>query len=283
MAGPLLVVDTPSLLYRSFFALPETITDADGMPVNALLGAVNRLLLVIAAERPRAVVHCFGPDAAPYRVRLYPAYHAKRPAMPAGLRRQWDIAADFFNAFGWYVTDHAEVEADDLLFSYGLAEATAGGHALLLTGDRDLYGAVRDGVSVLYLKTGADGPEPVDANEVRRRYGVDPALVAQFIALRGDPSDGLPGAPGIGAKTAADLLRRHGSIEQAIARSLRERPRVGAALREHADELRAFVEIATLQEVAVELPADRETNRAGGAAAARARGMERLAKRLEAG
>ena len=102
-----------------------------------------------------------------------------------------------------------------------------------------------------------------------------------FIALRGDPSDGLPGAKGIGEKTAADLLRRHGSLEAAIAGAIREKPSVRRALLEQADELRAFKDIATLRDAGVERPPDRPTDRAGGAAAARELGMGALAKRLE--
>ena len=116
--------------------------------------------------------------------------------------------------------------------------------------------------------------------EVQARYGVPPALVPDFIALRGDPSDGLPGAKGIGEKTAADLLRRHGSLEAAIAGAIRERPRVRRALLEQAEELRRFKDIATLRDAEVELPPDRDTDREGGAAAAEALGMGRLARRL---
>ncbi len=123
------------------------------------------------------------------------------------------------------------------------------------------------------------GPE-----QVRERYGVDPEQVADFIALRGDPSDGLPGAPGIGAKTAAELLRRHGSLEgalRAVERSpTSERPRTVAALSENAAELRAFREIATLVQIDVPRPPDRATDFAAGATAARALGMNRLADRL---
>src|SRR6202012_560014 len=104
------------------------------------------------------------------------------------------------------------------------------------------------------------GFDEVDPAEVRNRYGVGPELVPDFIALRGDPSDGLPGAPGIGAKTAADLLKRHGSLEAAIAAADSERPRVGAALRDHADELRAFRDIATLRTSTIALPPHRETD-----------------------
>jgi DNA polymerase-1 len=113
------------------------------------------------------------------------------------------------------------------------------------------------------------------------RYGVPPALVPDLIALRGDPSDGIPGGRGIGDKTAADLLQRHGSLEEAIAAWAGESPRVRAALHGQADELRDFKEVATLRIVAVELPPDRPTNKAGGAAAARKLGMNRLAERLE--
>ena len=157
-----------------------------------------------------------------------------------------------------------------------------GGEALIVTGDRDMYQCVSDRVHVLYLKSGISGFEEVDPAEVKRRYGVEPALVPDFIALRGDPSDSLPGAPGVGPKTAAELLARHGSLEGAIAGALHERPRITAALTENADELRAFKDIATLREVDVERPPDRATDLQGGAAAARELGLNRLADRLEA-
>ena len=134
---------------------------------------------------------------------------------------------------------------------------------------------------MLYLKAGKVGFEEVDPAEVQRRYGIPPALVPDFIALRGDPSDGLPGAPGIGPKTAAELLVKHGSLEGAIAGADGERPRTAAALRDHADELRAFADIAKLRTAEVERPEDRETDLRGGAAAARRFGMGRLAERLE--
>src|SRR5205085_6422998 len=131
-------------------------------------------------------------------------------------------------------------EADDLLGSLASAEVDADGDALIVTGDRDMYQCVGEHVHVLYLKSGISGFEEVDPAEVERRYGIPPALVPDFIALRGDPSDSLPGAPGIGPKTAAELLERHGSLEGALSAAGDERPRIAAALRDHADELRAF-------------------------------------------
>ena len=280
-SGPLLAVDAPSLLYRAFFALPKSITDADGHPVNALLGMTNLVLAAIEDFAPRAVVLCFGAEAAVYRKELYEPYHADRPPVPDELDHQWAQVDDYFGAFGWQIESHEKLEADDLLGSFATTETEAGGKAVLFTGDRDMFQCVSDDVLVLFPRGGKDGPERIGPAEVRRRYGVDPEQVPDFIALRGDPSDGLPGAKGIGEKTAKEILREHGTLEDAIAASVRMRPRVGAALRDGAEDLRRFREIATLQHVAVKRPPDRPTDWVGGAAAARARGMERLAARLD--
>jgi len=271
------------MLFRAFYALPDSIKGADGQPVNALLGTANLILREIDEHGPRAVVLCFGPDAADYRVALFDGYHAQRPELPDTLAPQFADARDFFEAFGWIVADSDSFEADDLLGSYARRETAAGGRTLVMTGDRDMYQCAGDQVEVLYVRTGGkQGAELVDAREVRRRYGVPPELVPDFIALRGDPSDGIPGAKGIGEKTAAELLQRHGSLDAALDHAVREtKPSVRAALTTQADDLRRFKEIAILQDVKVELPPDASTNFSGAAAAARKRGMERLAKRLD--
>jgi DNA polymerase-1 len=282
MVSPLLVVDAPSLLYRAWFALPDSIRGAEGMPVNALLGATNAILRIVADQSPRTVVICSGAEAARYRVERYRGYHADRPPVPEGLA--WQIARSprLFEALGWTLAATPDLEADDLLHSFALSEVEAGGSALLMTGDRDMFQCAAPNVTVLYLKTGVRGFEAMGPAEVQERYGVPPTLVPDFIALRGDPSDGLPGARGIGEKGAADLLMRHGSLEAALASPDGEKPRVAAALREQADELRDFLAIATLQRVDVARPADRVTDLTGGAGAAEALGMRRLAERLRA-
>src|SRR5215217_477381 len=139
MAGPLLAVDTPSMLYRAFFALPKTITDEKGQSVNALLGTANLILREIEEHSPRAVVLCFGPDAATYRVELYPGYHAQRPDVPETLAPQFAASPDFFGAFGWTVAVSETLEADDLLGAYARSETDAGGETLVMTGDRDMF------------------------------------------------------------------------------------------------------------------------------------------------
>src|SRR6478736_851572 len=220
------------MLFRAFYALPDSIVGTDGRPVNALLGTANLILREIELHRPRAVVLCFGPDAASYRTELYPAYHAEREAaMPDDLSPQFAAARDFFEAFGWTVATSPDLEADDLLGTFARREAEAGGQALLLTGDRDMYQCAGKGVTVLYVRTGGKGAEEVGPEQVRERYGIGPELVPDFIALRGDPSDGLPGAKGVGPKTAAELLRRHGSLEAVLDNAIREpRPKLRGAL-----------------------------------------------------
>lgn len=293
--APLLAADVPWLLYRSYFALPKSIADARGRPVNALLGTANALLGVFdrrpPAQAPRCVVACMGAEEAEYRVRLYPPYHAHRDPMPKELRWQWQHSQELLESLGWTYTESDDLEADDVMFSYALAEQEAGGSALLLTADRDLYGAVGERAAVLELQKGGKSAELGPA-EVRERYGVEPGQVADLIALRGDPSDGIPGAPGVGAKTAAELLREHGTLEDvlAAARALENRvarepgalkPRIAAILREHEELLLKFKEIATLQRIDVKLPADAGTDFAGGATTVRKLGMRRLAERLE--
>ena len=171
--------------------------------------------------------------------------------MPDELSPQWALAPDLYEQLGWYVAQSEDHEADDLLGSYAALESEAGGKALILTGDRDMFQCVNKKVKVLYVRTGSKGAQLVDEAEVEARYGIPPKLVPDFIALRGDPSDGIPGAKGVGEKTAASVLRRHGSLEGALTGKL-------AAV---ADELRAFKDMALLRHLDVERPEDRETDR----------------------
>ncbi len=270
--------------------------------MNALLGTVNAILSVyegrLTAQDVRRVVACMGAEEAAYRVALYPGYHAQRDPMPVELRWQWDQAQSLLEAFGWVFATSADLEADDVMFSYARAEQGHGGSALIVSGDRDMFAAVDERVSIVELgKAGKMGL--IETQQVRERYGVDPQQVTDFIALRGDPSDGLPGAPGIGAKTAAELLNAHGTLEAVLA-AAREvsaeagkapfrtpattmRPRTASSLRDNETLILKFKEIAELQYTDTESVADMATDYAGGARAAARLGMGRLASRLDAG
>ncbi len=315
MDAPLLIADVPWLLYRSYFALPKSIKGSGGQPVNALLGTVNALLAAVEAKAPRAVVACFGAEQARYRVELYPPYHAHRDPMPRELAGQWTRAAALLASFGWTVAQAGELEADDAMGSYARVESQAGGRGLLLTADRDMYQAVDEQVAVLDMGKGG-AFSVLGAAQVLERYGIAPERVPDFIALRGDPSDGIPGAPGIGAKTAAELLRAYGTLEELLGQAERQsagagavggagsgaagtaggsgggaagsargagglRPRIAAILRENGELLRTFKRVATLVEIDVERPDSAPTDHASGASAAREIGMNRLAERLE--
>jgi 5'-3' exonuclease len=279
---PLLAVDAPSMLFRAFYALPRSIRGPDGKPVNALLGTANLILREVEKHNPRAVVLCFGPDAARYRVELFPAYHADREAaFPDELGPQWEDAADFFGAFGWTVAASEALEADDLLHSFAQVERKAGGKTLLMTGDRDMFQCASGSTRVLYVSTGKQGGQAMGPSEVKERYGIAPKLVPDLIALRGDPSDGIPGAKGVGEKTAVELLRKHGSLEKVLDAAIREpRPALRTALIGDREQLLAFKDVATLRTEKVGRPRDKRTSYRQAAKAARERGMNRLAERL---
>jgi DNA polymerase-1 len=283
VTAPLLLCDSPGLLYRGFFSVPDSVKGADGRPVNALLGSVNQALWCVEKYRPRAVVMCFGQESADYRVEAFPDYHAARPEMPDDLAWQWERAPELYRALGWQVEGHESLEADDLMGSFAALESEAGGRTLILTADRDMFQCVSDSVTVLQQRARQQGPTEVDVDGVREIYGIEPSQVPDFIALRGDPSDGLPGAKGIGAKTAADLLRRKGDLEHVILGAVRESPSVRRALIEQAAQLRSFRDIATLRHVPVERPPDAETDSEGGAAKAEELSLRALAKRLRGG
>ncbi len=266
-SAPLLAVDAPSMLFRAFYALPSSIKGADGQPVNALLGAANLILREVEAHEPRAVVLCFGPDAAHYRVELLPEYHADREELPDELGPQWEDSRDFFEAFGWTVASHESLEADDLLGTYAKLETKAGGRALILTGDRDMFQCASDRVTVLYVRTGGRGAEEVDPAGVEERYGIPPELVPDFIALRGDPSDGIPGAKGVGTedrgRAAAPRRLAGGGARRGDPRDPPQAARRAGRAPRRAARLQADRDPSGRRAAAAEEPPDRLEGRGG--------------------
>jgi 5'-3' exonuclease len=249
--------------------------------VNALLGAANLILRVIEDHSPRAVVVCFGQEAAHYRKEIYEPYHAQRPELDPDLAHQYTLVKDWFDSFGWTVAGHDKLEADDLLASFAEAEVARGGDALIMTGDRDMFQCAGEHVNVLYVSTGKN-MQLMGPAEVEERYGIAPELVPDFIALRGDPSDGIPGAKGIGEKSGAELLRKYGSLEDTMRAAARGelKPGMQKALLDDPDLILAFKHIATVQIVKVKPPKDTPLDRERAAAKAAELGMNALAKRL---
>ena len=270
---PLLAIDGDNLAHRAFHALPQAIKDARGRPANLLVGFTNMLLSVWDAERPRTIfVGLDTLDASTYRHELLPQYQSGRH-FPPELRDQLDRLPELATALGFAWAKQAGYEADDFLAAAVAAEERRrGGTALVLSNDRDLFQLASDKTTILHPRRGVRELERVGPAEVVKRYGVAPAQVPDFIALRGDSSDRIPGAAGVGPATAASILRRHGSLDAALA---------AGAFAAQADQLRSYLEIARLRPQAPipKLP-DAEPKWRAGAALMEKWGLAALAKRL---
>ncbi len=210
--GPLLIIDGDLFAHRSYHALPKTILTRDKRPAGAILGFANFLLRLHRLEQPRAVLVAWDTLEAPtYRHKAFPAYQSGREFDDA-IVEQLKILPDFVAACGFANAKAAGYEADDFLAAAAAAEERRGGRAIVASGDRDTFQLASDRTTILYpLRAGEMAR--VDPAEVRTRYGVEPAQVPDFIALRGDPSDKIPGAPALGAAGAAALLRKYGTLE----------------------------------------------------------------------
>ena len=276
--APLLLIDGDSLTHRAYHGSRPR-SGADGRPINALHGFAVMLLGLVRAERPRAVLVCWDTLGVPtYRSRLWPAYQAGRE-FDAEIVDQLGRAPELVTAFGFAAAKADGYEADDLLAAGARAEGRAGGSALVVTSDRDAYQLVTDRVTVLAPRTGGYAPDRIGPDEVVERYGVRPQQVPDFIALRGDPSDNLPGARGIGAKGAAELLGRYPSLEAIVEHAQELRPRQAEAVRD--PRLATFKRIATMDaDAPAELPADAGLDVAGALSFAERIGADSLAERL---
>ena len=233
---PLLVIDGDSFAHRAYHALPKTIMRARNKPAGAILGFANFLLKFYQSEQPRAVL--VGWDTLTeetYRHESFPAYQSGRDFDDA-IVEQLEILPELVAACGFVNAKKAGYEADDFLAAAAAREQRRGGTALVASGDRDTFQLASDATTILYPVRAGEVARITPA-EVRARYGVDPAQVPDFIALRGDPSDRLPGAKNIGPQGAADVLRRHGSLESALA---------AGRFAAQAKELRLYRSIATM-------------------------------------
>jgi DNA polymerase-1 len=271
-SGPLLVIDGDSFAHRSYHALPKTVRLSGGRPGGAVLGFANFLLRLHATQTPRAVLVAWDTLEVPtYRHEQFPPYQGGREFDDA-LLEQLHILPEFVAACGFANAKAAGYEADDFLAAAAAAETRRGGITLIASGDRDTFQLASESTTILYPVRAGEMAR-VDPAEVRRRYGVDPKQVPDFIALRGDPSDKLPGARGVGPAGAASVLRKYGSLEAALQ---------AGKFPTQADQLRLFRSIATMNPKAP-LPSLRSQNPTWGKAAALARewNLTQLATRLE--
>ncbi len=271
VSRPLLVIDGDSFAHRAYHGLPKSIRRRGNKGGGAIVGFANFLLRFYESEQPRAVLVGWDTlDAPTYRQQAFPAYQGGRH-FDAELIDQLEVLPEFVAACGFAYAKAPGFEADDFLAAAVALEERRGGTAIVASGDRDAFQLASDATTILQPVRAGEMAR-IGPVEVRARYGVDPKQVPDFIALRGDPSDKLPGASGVGPKGAASLLRKYGTLEAALAEG-----RFAA----QAEALRLYRWIATMDAVAPLPPLHDQTPTWGeGSALAREWELNRLADRL---
>lgn len=260
-----MLLDTSSLLYRAFFALPTSIKDPAGRPVNAVHGYLDMVARLLRDRKPTEIVHCLDDDWKPEpRVAAYDGYKSQRLEEPEELGAQFELLGEVLRLLGMAQAWAAGWEAEDAIGSL-CVQASRRDRIDIVTGDRDLLQLVRDpGVRVLITRRGVSDLAEMDEAGVEEKYGIPPARYVDFATLRGDPSDALPGVPGVGEKTALALVKAYPSLEAMVedagaAKSSRKplkgspglKARILAAA-DYLESMREVVPIRTDLEVVVE-------------------------------
>jgi DNA polymerase-1 len=245
--GELFLIDGNSLAYRAFFALPESIGTSDGRPTNAIYGLASMLVKAIVEYRPAGVIVAWDAGMSG-REKTYDLYKAQRPPRPDLLREQWPHLMPLVDAFGYTNVKVDGYEADDVIGTLARRAQEQGIPVMVVSGDRDVYQLVGEGIRVMSTSRGITETKIYDREAVIERYGVPPERVTDLIGLKGDTSDNIPGVPGIGDKTAAQLLQEFGTLEEVLANV----DSVSGAKRkqnlvEHAEDARISKQLATLQ------------------------------------
>jgi len=241
-----LLLDGHSLAYRAFFALPDTLVTSSGQVTNAVYGFTAMLLKLLADERPQGVVVCFDKGAPQFRLDRYKEYKAGRAATPDLFKQQLPLIREVLGSLRIPTVELEGYEADDLLATLTKHAREEGCEVILVTGDRDILQLVRDGVAVIMTRRGISDVIRYDAPTVVERYGVTPEQWIDFVALKGETSDNLPGVPGVGDKTAAQLINKYGDIEQVIAHAGELTPKLREAIAKHAEQVRINKELGHL-------------------------------------
>ena len=254
-----ILLDTSSLTYRAFFALPTSIKAPNGMPINAVHGYLDMTAQLVRDLAPDEIVHVFDHDWRPApRVAAYAGYKSERAPDPEGLPEQFDVLRAVVRALGHTTAEAPGWEADDAIATL-CATAWADDLVEVVTGDRDMLQVVTDGrpqVRVLFTLRGVSQLGTFDEAGVLEKYGVPASRYADFAALRGDPSDGLPGVKGVGEKTARTLVQAYDSIDALLANATELTPRLRASLEDARDYLTAMEEVVPVR-TSVEVTTER--------------------------
>jgi DNA polymerase-1 len=248
--GEILLVDGNSLAYRAFFALPDTISTSDGQPTNALYGLAAMMMKVLAEERPSRVVVAWDAPGKTFRHEAFPEYKAGRSQTPDLLKEQTPHFRPLMEAFGAVNTELPGFEADDVIGTLARRAEEAGERVTILTGDRDTFQLVTDHISVLATGRGVTDTTRYTPEAVMERYGIGPDLMVDYRGMVGDNSDNLPGVPGIGEKTATQLLQKYGDLEGVLAHANEQSPKRKENLIAWADDARRTRELSIIETAA---------------------------------
>src|SRR6187551_2428912 len=242
----LFLVDGNNLAYRAYYALPEELATSDGFPTNALLGFTNMLFKLLADYRPKGVAVAW--DTRPvHRTELLDTYKIERKPMPDLLREQFPYFRPIVEAFGYRNLEFEGWEADDVIATLAHRADQAGVKTTVVSTDRDAFQLVSDNVALMMTPRGVSDVHVYTPERVELRLGIKPEQVPDFIGLKGDTSDNIPGVPGIGDKTAGQLIAQYGSLEEVLENVDELSPARSRALREHADQARASKVLATMR------------------------------------
>src|SRR5687768_9593427 len=242
----LFLVDGNNLAYRAYFALPEELATTEGFPTNALLGFTNMLFKLLVDYRPRGVAVAW--DTRPvHRVEISETYKIERRPMPDLLREQFPHFRPIVEAFGYRNLEFEGWEADDVIATLAHRADEAGIKTTVVSTDRDAFQLVSENVCLMMTPRGVADVQVYTPEQVGLRYGIRPEQIPDFIGLKGDTSDNIPGIPGIGDKTAGQLIAQYGSLEDVLEHADELSPARGRAVREHADQARASKQLATMR------------------------------------
>jgi DNA polymerase-1 len=254
LTGALFLIDGNSLAYRAFYALPETITTSDGFPTNALYGFSMMMVKILADYHPCAVVVAWDAGKKVFRHEDFAEYKAHRKPTPDNLSLQLQRFDELIKAFGFESFRKEGYEADDILATFAREARDRGQKTVIVTADRDALQLAGNGIYIMTNTKGMSEVKVYDRDAVIDRYGIPPEKVPDFIGLKGDTSDNIPGVPGIGDKIAAELLQRFDSVEDLLAHTEELKGKRRQILEEHADDARLSKELATMNdEVPVEI------------------------------
>ena len=243
-----MLVDGNSLTYRAFFALPSDLATASGQVTNAVFGFTSMLINLLRDHRPDVVAVAFDRPEPTFRHQAEPTYKAQRDEAPDILRQQMGLVRNVLDVLRFAQIEQAGVEADDIIATLATAGRDRGDQILVVTGDRDVYQLVEDpAIRVIYNKRGVSDYADYDEAGIVERTGVHPSRYVTYAALRGDPSDNLPGVPGVGEKTAAKLVNAYEDLDGIFAHAAEQTPKLAANLAEHEDRVRRNAELMVLR------------------------------------